>query len=33
VLDVAAFFLDLAELIEGSLQLAGEARAVESKRG
>jgi hypothetical protein len=32
-LQVAALFLDVAELIERSLELAGEARAVQAKRG
>jgi hypothetical protein len=32
-LQAAAHFLDIAELIEGFLELAGEARAVQSERG
>ena len=32
-LQAAALFLDVAELIEGFLKLAGEARAVQAERG
>jgi hypothetical protein len=32
-LDVAALCLDVAELFEGFLELAGEARAVQAKLG
>ena len=32
-LDMTALFLDLAELIDGFLELAGETRAVQSERG
>jgi hypothetical protein len=32
-LDAATFVLHIAELIDGFLELAGEARAVEAKRG
>jgi len=32
-LQAAALFLDVAELLEGFLELAGEARAVQAKRG
>jgi hypothetical protein len=32
-LQAAALFLDFAELIEGFLELAGEARAVQAERG
>ena len=32
-LQAAALFLDVAELFEGFLELAGEARAVQAKRG
>ena len=32
-LQAAALLLDVAELFEGSVELAGEARAVQAKRG
>ena len=32
-LEVASFVLDIAQLLDGVLELAGEARAVEAKSG